>query len=171
MPFAAQVVIFSSISSMILVALCALFNRAAMGGSSEYAIFNLGRSSDVEMPWVVLVWGYFSTLITLIRLILSCVFIRFHKFQMFKRAVTFSRRSHSLATRDALSAGRSAAVLVYLGLVSVVRELLTATAFNCILFLSLVCLLILFCILFLSLSAYLTLSYLVSYVTLPCLIH
>ena len=42
---AAEVVIFSSISSMILMALSALVHRAAMGGSSEYAVFNLGRTT------------------------------------------------------------------------------------------------------------------------------
>ena len=42
---AVQVVIFSSISSMILMALSALVHRAAMGGSSEYAVFNLGRTT------------------------------------------------------------------------------------------------------------------------------
>eukprot|EP00438_Fugacium_kawagutii_P010569 Skav229156 [mRNA] locus=scaffold622:70590:100723:- [translate_table: standard] len=39
------VVIFSSISAMILMALTALFHRAAMGGNSEYAVFNLGRTN------------------------------------------------------------------------------------------------------------------------------
>eukprot|EP00435_Cladocopium_sp_Y103_P026210 s1601_g6.t1 len=33
-----MVVIFSSISSMIIMAVCALFHRAAMGGNSEYAV-------------------------------------------------------------------------------------------------------------------------------------
>jgi hypothetical protein len=43
---AVQVVIFSSISSMIIMALSALVHRAAMGGSSEYAAFNLGRTDN-----------------------------------------------------------------------------------------------------------------------------
>ena len=36
---------------MIVMALCALFHRAAMGGNSEYAIFNLGRNpKDRNLP-------------------------------------------------------------------------------------------------------------------------
>ncbi|CAL1149026.1 unnamed protein product [Cladocopium goreaui] len=46
---AAQVVIFSSISSMIIMAVCALFHRAAMGGNSEYAVFNLGRTPNPDV--------------------------------------------------------------------------------------------------------------------------
>ena len=48
---AAQVVIFSSISSMIIMAVCALFHRAAMGGNSEYAVFNLGRTTARATTW------------------------------------------------------------------------------------------------------------------------
>ncbi|CAL1140129.1 unnamed protein product [Cladocopium goreaui] len=44
-----SVVIFSSVSAMIVMALCALFHRAAMGGNSEYAIFNLGRSPSPDL--------------------------------------------------------------------------------------------------------------------------
>ena len=39
-----EVVIFSSIGIMILIALSGLVRRAAMGGSGEYAFINLGRS-------------------------------------------------------------------------------------------------------------------------------
>jgi len=44
-----MVVIFSSISSMIIMAVCALFHRAAMGGNSEYAVFNLGRTPNPDV--------------------------------------------------------------------------------------------------------------------------
>jgi len=39
-----EVVIFSSIGIMILIALSGLVRRAAMGGGEEYAFINLGRS-------------------------------------------------------------------------------------------------------------------------------
>eukprot|EP00435_Cladocopium_sp_Y103_P073873 s113_g45.t1 len=48
-----MVVIFTSISSMIIMALSALVHRAAMGGSSEYAVFNLGRTTGTPNPDVV----------------------------------------------------------------------------------------------------------------------
>ena len=39
----AKVIIFSAIGLMILTALSALVNKAAMGGNGDYAIFNLKR--------------------------------------------------------------------------------------------------------------------------------
>ena len=39
----AKVVIFSAIGLMILTALSALVNKAAMGGNGDFAIFNLKR--------------------------------------------------------------------------------------------------------------------------------
>eukprot|EP00434_Breviolum_minutum_P041990 symbB.v1.2.037360.t1/scaffold5277.1/size39203/2 len=44
-----MVVIFGSIASMVLMALCALTHRAAMGGSSEFAVFNLGRTPKPDV--------------------------------------------------------------------------------------------------------------------------
>ena len=39
----AKVVIFSAIGLMILTALSALVNKAAMGGNGDFAVFNLKR--------------------------------------------------------------------------------------------------------------------------------
>ena len=40
----AEVIIFTAIGLMILTALSALVNRAAMGGNGDFAIFNLKRT-------------------------------------------------------------------------------------------------------------------------------